>query len=526
MKKIIHTIKIFYKYLLSFYEEIGRAGQSAVEYLLLFAGVVLVVIAVSNPNGILTKKLDQSLDTAVNGITTMAEKQCLGPQDDVDGGWAVGAWGTCSYITALGGCRQVRTRTCSNPYPACNGAPCSGPNSETQACFNGVWNQGAWGSCVRIGACGTTAGTQTRSVTCSGDCCDEATKPPIIQSCTTPPYDGTWNAGSWVTCDTSCGIGRQTRVVVCSDPLGCCDPLTKPAVSQACAEGCCDVIEPDITSDAAVIPGTFLSVAIGAKSFLNGNCPSGYVASGGVTPSKVCGTWGIWGPLVGICEPAPCNKEYFNRGISVPLGPAAHGTSDSVDCSSFDTLDPMFLHKGIVKGDCSYGQWINITGTCTPVPPICPEADLDIGSGFTFHFPKTPSGSQVLATCPPGYTGDATSCPPNSYTLDRQPVLTNVYRAAPDRVCFGATWGPTNNPCVPAVCTGGRFPPASDGQIAWEVCPRGYYGPKKARCYGNRWIFLSSRGCRCKTDSYGHCLANRRCLKRDAYNRCLRWSRW
>ena len=48
-----------------------------------------------------------------------------GPGPIVDGGWS--AWSPCSLTCGSG----TQTRTCDNPSPSGNGAPCSGPSSQT-----------------------------------------------------------------------------------------------------------------------------------------------------------------------------------------------------------------------------------------------------------------------------------------------------------------------------------------------------------------------------------------------------------
>ena len=51
----------------------------------------------------------------------------------VDGGWSDDdAWSECS--ADCGGGTQTRTRTCTNPAPANDGADCVGQATETQNC--------------------------------------------------------------------------------------------------------------------------------------------------------------------------------------------------------------------------------------------------------------------------------------------------------------------------------------------------------------------------------------------------------
>ena len=55
----------------------------------------------------------------------------------VNGGWSDwGNYGACSV--PCGGGTQTRTRTCTNPAPSGSGAGCTGDNSETISCNDGV----------------------------------------------------------------------------------------------------------------------------------------------------------------------------------------------------------------------------------------------------------------------------------------------------------------------------------------------------------------------------------------------------
>lgn len=50
-----------------------RTGQSMVEYMLLFAIVVVVLMAALGPNGFMGKKLGNTLDESVELIDTVAD---------------------------------------------------------------------------------------------------------------------------------------------------------------------------------------------------------------------------------------------------------------------------------------------------------------------------------------------------------------------------------------------------------------------------------------------------------------------
>ena len=54
-------------------------GQSMIEYILLFVAIIVVLIAAVGPNGILSKKIDQSLNEAVEGAKCMTDAICYDP---------------------------------------------------------------------------------------------------------------------------------------------------------------------------------------------------------------------------------------------------------------------------------------------------------------------------------------------------------------------------------------------------------------------------------------------------------------
>ena len=48
-------------------------GQNAIEYLLLFAIVVIVLIVALGPNGFISRAVDRSIDFSTNSINSMAQ---------------------------------------------------------------------------------------------------------------------------------------------------------------------------------------------------------------------------------------------------------------------------------------------------------------------------------------------------------------------------------------------------------------------------------------------------------------------
>jgi len=227
MNKFINTIRNFFHSLLSWYRINDKSGQNAVEYILIFTGVVLVIVAATNRQGFFTKILNKSLDLSVNGITTMAEETCMGTLDEMDGGWTGwSAWSSCAS------CSQIRVRTCTNPAPSCGGATCSGSPSETQSCgvVNGGWTAwSTWSSC--------TSCSQSRNRTCTnpapacgGTACSGS--PTETQSCGS--VDGGWTAWSaWSAC-SSCS---QDRTRTCTNPAPACGGTAcsgSPTETQSC----------------------------------------------------------------------------------------------------------------------------------------------------------------------------------------------------------------------------------------------------------------------------------------------------
>jgi len=173
----------------------------------------------------------------------------------VDGGYTSwSAWQGCSASCGPT-LTKTRTRTCTNPAPAHNGAQCSGPASDTQNC--GLPNcpvHGNWGQWSSFGACSKQCGpgkkTRTRQCDspaplhggnqCAGSGSEDA-------SCNLKPcaVDGMW--GSWsafAACTATCGAGTQTRTRQCDSPApanGGKDCVGSASESPACNKGACPV---------------------------------------------------------------------------------------------------------------------------------------------------------------------------------------------------------------------------------------------------------------------------------------------
>ncbi|VDI35543.1 Hypothetical predicted protein, partial [Mytilus galloprovincialis] len=164
-------------------------------------------------------------DCSGSGTDTQTCTKVACPIDGVWGSWA--SWGSCSVTCASG--TENRQRLCDSPAPQHSGQDCSGSGTDTQTCtkvpcpIDGLWAVwSAWGTCSVTCA----SGTHDRSRTCTdpapahngANCVGSGT---ATQTCTlTPcPIDGTWGQWqSWGVCSVTCGGGRQSRMRVCDDP--------------------------------------------------------------------------------------------------------------------------------------------------------------------------------------------------------------------------------------------------------------------------------------------------------------------
>ncbi|KAF3688604.1 A disintegrin and metalloproteinase with thrombospondin motifs 20 [Channa argus] len=187
--------------------------------------------------------------------------------------WQVGIWGACAVPCGHG--YQMRAVRCvlgdygdtvddrecnaaSRPrdsqdceMPAC---PWASPAQSTPRPDNSVqllvqWRYGSWTPCSV--SCGK--GKRARYVSCrdaQGRVADESycahlPRPPESSACFSPC--GQWRTGEWSPCSVSCGVGRTTRQVICSNyhqPVdeAFCDPDERPVTEQECTAAPCPSI--------------------------------------------------------------------------------------------------------------------------------------------------------------------------------------------------------------------------------------------------------------------------------------------
>nr|XP_046249772.1 A disintegrin and metalloproteinase with thrombospondin motifs 20 isoform X1 [Scatophagus argus] len=187
--------------------------------------------------------------------------------------WQVGVWGACA-VTCGHGYQMRAVRCVSGDYGdtvddrECNAAarprdsqdcempvcPWASPAQSTPRPDNSAplltqWRYGSWTACSV--SCGK--GKRARYVSCrdaQGGVADEShcahlPRPPESSACFSPC--GQWRAGDWSPCSVTCGVGRITRQVVCSNyhqPVdqSFCDPDEKPVTEQECTATPCSSV--------------------------------------------------------------------------------------------------------------------------------------------------------------------------------------------------------------------------------------------------------------------------------------------
>uniref|UniRef100_A0A8C7SKB3 ADAM metallopeptidase with thrombospondin type 1 motif 20 n=1 Tax=Oncorhynchus mykiss TaxID=8022 RepID=A0A8C7SKB3_ONCMY len=184
--------------------------------------------------------------------------------------WQVGVWGPCAVTCGHG--YQMRAVRCvsgaygdtvddrecnaaSRPRDSqdCEVAPCpwaSPQHSTVRPDSSGQlftqWRYGSWTTCSV--SCGK--GKRARYVSCrdaQGGVADESycaqlLRPPESSACFSPC--GQWRSWEWSPCSVTCGVGRATRQVVCSNyhhqvDESFCDQDERPSTEQECTGAPC-----------------------------------------------------------------------------------------------------------------------------------------------------------------------------------------------------------------------------------------------------------------------------------------------
>uniref|UniRef100_H3B3P8 ADAM metallopeptidase with thrombospondin type 1 motif 20 n=1 Tax=Latimeria chalumnae TaxID=7897 RepID=H3B3P8_LATCH len=180
--------------------------------------------------------------------------------------WQAGPWGPCA-VTCGHGYQMRAVRCVAGSYGAilddreCNAAtrPRDSQDCEITPCpdlpkmfttalpaiqrgMMTEWRYGSWTPCSVT--CGR--GTRARYVSCrdaQGGIADELhcvhlPRPPEVSACFSPC--GQWRAGDWSSCSITCGEGRVTRQVICTNyhhhiDENLCDPEDRPTQEQECS---------------------------------------------------------------------------------------------------------------------------------------------------------------------------------------------------------------------------------------------------------------------------------------------------
>ncbi|KAK7600857.1 hypothetical protein V9T40_008298 [Parthenolecanium corni] len=136
--------------------------------------------------------------------------------------WKTGTWSTCSTRCGMGiksrtvQCMAESEAECSrDDRPSnemvCDMGPCTA--QRTNEWLTSDWSQ----QCSET--CGV--GTQSRRVICSGpsqqeQLCDESIKPQTLRNCSSfSECGGRWFSSPWSRCSADCGWGKQVRTAIC-----------------------------------------------------------------------------------------------------------------------------------------------------------------------------------------------------------------------------------------------------------------------------------------------------------------------
>jgi hypothetical protein len=206
-----------------------RTAQSAVEYLLLFASVSIVVFLALSPDSFVQTSLNESINKSLlEGTDIMAHCVCY---DRETGDW----------------CDPVCGDGCCYPGESC-AQDCGGDAYH--------WQTFGWGECIPV--CGN--GERSRIVHCvdsdgnvvADHFCDASTNPTNTsgntESCSNGPCNYYWREDGWGPCSAMCGPGTQEMTYECVRGYDgmvtynsyCMDALGPPPdQTQACDLGQC-----------------------------------------------------------------------------------------------------------------------------------------------------------------------------------------------------------------------------------------------------------------------------------------------
>ncbi|XP_054470847.1 A disintegrin and metalloproteinase with thrombospondin motifs 17 isoform X2 [Anoplopoma fimbria] len=166
--------------------------------------------------------------------------------------WTHSSWQDCT-VKCGGGERRTLvscTRIANKTMEVDNDSYCNPENRplpQVRLCNSHPcqyrWLTGEWGSCPVT--CGK--GLQHRKVVCvyhlqngslihTRDLYCQDGKPPVVQGCEGHLCLPVWEASEWSKCSSDCGQGVHKRTVLCSNPLGVCDPLSQPIQEQPCED--------------------------------------------------------------------------------------------------------------------------------------------------------------------------------------------------------------------------------------------------------------------------------------------------
>ncbi len=484
-----------------------KIGQNITEYMILVAGVLVVVILATSKGGFFTKGVDKSINMMFDSVEDMATVQCLGTIDDVNGQWSGwGAWVGCGWDPDSSSCLEYSTHICNNPSPQCGGTECTleitvgsttplnRTERKSQACYAGSWTPGTCPAFSCTGTCGSTVGTcTTGDPTCDTGCCDPADKPATTVTCTKPAYPDVWTElNNWICEDgsTGCGKGIARQTVTCSGM--CCDADLKYPTRAACTNGCCVASLYVYTDVGAPMSGpeddTPIYADFGPKD--NGQpdsvpCPIGYTGgptrtctaiadlicldSGGCpgTPSSGLSCKGNdiysapsscynidWGALSGECQPGNClpitaDVGYGSYTLDYTFPDTLHDATASVDCATLSQSDGVTKHTAYLGQLASYycwlEEWQNLNAPCIP---NCPSEDYLAGV-VTVNFPETVDDTQATVTC-----SDYDEQPPGLGTIKYVGSLTRDCGISP---LADGQWGGVSGTCDFKPCDGTAY---------------------------------------------------------------------